>query len=332
MEQKHITLIDTTLRDGLQHEEHYMSLEHRLELLNMLIDAGVKKIEVGSFAHPVYLPQFRQIDDFALMLPQREGVEYTFLALNRQAAERAVRLKAQGAPIHRVLTGQLATSEAYARKNMNRTHEELFREAEELVQMLHEGGIRRVAGNVGTIWGCPIGGKMPLEKAYDFAARLFNMGFDEIEHADTEGTATPEETARYCSEIMRRWPDPSMHVLHIHDVTGMGLASYYAAMKEGICQFEATLGGIGGQPANSMDGSPVRGTGTYYYENGRTGLVSLEDFAAMLARMGYETGVDLDKLVAAGRRTEQLLNRPLDSFVVAASRETEPCSKCECVI
>lgn len=315
---RQIDIIDTTLRDGLQHEEHYMPLEQRLELLNLLLDAGVKKIEVGSFAHSGYLPQFKEIDELALRLPQREGVEYTFLALNRRAAQRAVGLKAQGAPIHRVLTGQLATSASYAKKNMNRTHEELFAEAEELVQMLHEGGIRRVAGNVGTIWGCPIEGRMPLEKAYEFSERLFAMGFDEIEHADTEGTAAPEETARYCAEIMRRWPNPSMHVLHIHDVNGMGLASYYAAMTQGICQFEGTLGGIGGQPANKIDGIPVRGTGEYYYENGRTGLVSLEDFTAMVNRMGYETGVDTAKLIAAGRRAEQMLGRKLDSFVVAA--------------
>ena len=314
-----IVVADTTLRDGLQHEEHYMPLEQRLELAELLIDAGVRKIEAASFAHPGYLPQFREADEFALRLPQRDGVEYTFLALNRRAAERAVALKAQGAPIHRVLTAQLATSASYARKNMNRTHEELFAEAEELVQMLHEGGIEHVAGNVGTIWGCPIEGKMPLEKAFDFTERLFAMGYDEVEHSDTEGTATPDEVARYFAEIMRRWPDPSMHVLHIHDVNGMGMACYYAAMEQGVCQFEGTLGGIGGQPANKIDGIPVRGTGAYYYDHGRTGLVSLEDFTAMANRMGYETGVDTARLVAAGRRAEQLLGRRLDSFLVAAA-------------
>lgn len=316
-----VSVIDTTLRDGLQHEEHYMPLSQRLELLNMLIDAGVKKIEVGSFAHPGYLPQFREIDDFAFMLPQREDVEYTFLALNRRAAERAVKLKAQGAPIHRILTGQLATSASYAKKNMNRTHEELFAEAEELVQMLHEGGIKRVAANVGTVWGCPIEGKMPLEKAYDFSERLFAMGFDEVEHADTEGTATPQDTARYCSEIMRRWPDPARHVLHIHDINGMGLASYYAALSQGICRFECTLGGIGGQPANKIDGKPVRGTGEYYYERGRTGLVSIEDFASMLNRMEYDTGINTAGIIAAGCKAELFLGRKLDSFVVAATKK-----------
>lgn len=318
MSQRQVSIIDTTLRDGLQHEEHYMPLAQRLELLKLLIDAGVTKIEVGSFAHPGYLPQFREIDEFALMLPQRDGVEYTFLALNRRAVERALKLKQQGAPIHRVLTGQIATSASYARKNMNRTHEELFQEARELVQMLHDGGVPRVAANVGTIFGCPIEGKMPLEKAYEFAGKLFDMGFDEVEHSDPDGAAAPDEMAKYCREIMTRWPDPSMHTLHIHDINGMGMASYYVAMEQGIRQFECALGGIGGQPANRMDGAAVKGTGEYYFAHGRTGLVSTEDFAGMLARMHVDTGLDQEKLIAAGRRAEQLLGRTLDSFVVAA--------------
>lgn len=313
-----VSLLDTTLRDGLQHEEHYMPLDQRLKLLEALLDAGVTKVEVGSLAHPGYLPQFREMDQFALMLPQREGVEYTFVALNRRAVERVLTLKERGAPVHRVLTGQLATSASYARKNMNRTHEELFQEAEDLMKLLRGAGIPRIAGNVGTIFGCPIEGKMPLEKAYEFTDRLFELGFDEIEHADTDGTATPDEVSRYCGEVLRRWPDPQKHVLHIHDINGMGMACYYAALDQGIRQFECTLGGIGGQPANQMDGVPVRGTGSYYFSRGRTGLVSTEDFAAMLSRMDCQTGIDPKLILDAGCLLERLLKRPLSSFTVAA--------------
>lgn len=314
-----VSLIDTTLRDGLQHEEHYLPLEERLELVNRLIDAGVKKLEVGSFSHPGYLPQFREIDRFALMLPERDDVEYTFLALNHRAVERAVELKEKGAPIHRVLTGQLATSEAYARKNMNRTQEELFEEAKQSLEFLHAHGIRRVCGNVGTVFGCPIAGEIPLEKAYEFDERLFDMGFDEIEHADTSGDATPDRVAEYFHEVMRRWPDPTMHTLHIHDINGRGLACYYAAYQQGMTQFECALGGVGGQPANRIDGVKIHGTGEYYYTHGRTGLVSLEDFASMAKRMGCDSEVDIDALIRCGARFEAMLGRKLDSFVVAAS-------------
>lgn len=313
-----ICMIDTTLRDGLQHEEQYLSLEYRLELVERLIAAGVTKLEVGSFAHPGYLPQFKEIDKFAMMLPQKKGVEYTFLALNRKAVERAVALKAKGAPIHRVLTGQLATSAAYAKKNMNSTHEKLFAEAKECLELLHAGGIERVCANVGTIFGCPIVGHVPLEQAYIFAQRLFDMGFDEVEHADTSGDATPDQVAEYFGEIMRRWPDPEMHTLHIHDINGMGMACYYAAMEMGVTQFECTLGGIGGQPANRMDGAAIHGTGEYYYTQGHTGLVCAEDFASMVSRMGC-SDIDVDELIRTGARLETMLGRKLNSFAVAAA-------------
>lgn len=314
-----VALIDTTLRDGLQNEEQYLSLEKRLEVVNLLIDAGVKKLEVGSFSHPRYLPQFREIEDFAMMLPRRDDVEYTFLALNRKAVERAVAAKANGAPIDRVLTGQLATSEAYARKNMNRTQEELFAEAKETLDILHKGGITRVCGNVGTVFGCPIAGEIPLERAYEFVERMFDMGFDEVEHADTSGDATPEQVSEYFEHVMRRWPGSERHTLHIHDVNGRGIACYYAAYKQGMTQFECTLGGIGGQPANRMDGVSIHGTGDYYYSEGRTGLVSLEDFAAMMDRMGGLEGVNVGAVIRAGAKMETFLGRKLDSFVVAAA-------------
>ncbi|MGN8895933.1 hypothetical protein [Flavonifractor sp. HCP28S3_F3] len=102
---REVSVLDTTLRDGLQHEERYMSLKNRLRLLDSLVEAGVRKIEVGSFAHPDYLPQFREIETFAMMLPRYENVEYTFLALNRRAVERAIKLKNEGAPIHRIVRG-----------------------------------------------------------------------------------------------------------------------------------------------------------------------------------------------------------------------------------
>ncbi len=316
-----VSILDTTLRDGLQHEEHYMSLPDRYKLLSYLVDAGVKKIEVGSFAHPIYIPQFREIDEFAMTLPSYEGVEYTFLALNRRGVERAIKLKASGAPIHRILTGQIATSASYARKNMNRTQEELFREAAESVRLLHDNGIERVVANVGTIFGCPIEGEMPLEKAYDFVGRLLDMGFDEIEHSDPDGAASPDRMAEYCSELMSRWPNPGIHVLHVHDIHGMGMASYYAALQQGIRQFECTLGRTGGQPANRIDGVPVHGTGEYYFAQGPTGLVSTEDFVNMLHDMGYQTSIDEEKLIWAGCLAEKLFGRKLDSFVVAGQSD-----------
>lgn len=320
---KSVMIYDSTLRDGLQHEERYVSLEQRARLLRSLIDAGIRQVEVGSISHPKYLPQFREIDcflsDVIPGIPCSEDVEFSVVALNGKAVSRVLGLLDKGVRIDRVLTGQIATSEAYARKNMNRSREELLAEAEKSVKLLHQAGIKRVCANVGTIFGCPIQGSVDLGTAYEFTGRLLDMGFDEIEHSDPGGMATPDKVHEYFSNITARWPTTEKHIFHAHDIRGTGMLNYFAAMDEGITHFECALGGTGGQPANRMDGVPVKGTGDYYYDFGRTGLVSTEDFVSILQKSGIETGIDLELLVAAGVEAEQILGRTLDSAVVACS-------------
>ena len=309
-----IEIIDVTLRDGFQHEEHYIPLETKLEMAERLIDAGFKRLEVGSISHVAYVPQFKDVDELLLRLPKRTDVEYTVLALTPKAIERVGGLLDKGAKIDRVLTGQIATSEAYAMKNMRRTHERLFEEAEKNVAALHALGIRKVAGNIGTVFGCPIQGKVPVERAYAFVDRMFDIGFDEIEHSDPDGIATPKDILEYFSVVMERHPDPARHSFHIHDIRGMGMAGYYAAMQAGVRVFDCALGGIGGQVANVLDGVPVKGAGDYYFDARRTGLVSTEDFVTMANGMGIETGIDTEKLYNVGRELETVLGRQLHSF------------------
>ena len=161
---KKVEVMDVTLRDGFQHEEMFVPTEAKLWIANKLIDAGFTKFEVGTFSHIKYVPQFKDIEAVLKGLPKNENVEYTVLALNTKACERTVQALEDGAQIDRVLCGQLATSEAYARKNMNRTHEELFAEAEKNVKFLHDHGVKKVFANIGTIFGCPIQGEVPLER------------------------------------------------------------------------------------------------------------------------------------------------------------------------
>lgn len=309
-----IDVIDVTLRDGIQHEEKFIPTEAKLWIANQLIDAGFRRFEVGTFSHVKYVPQFKDISDVLAGLPQRDDVEYTVLALNTKACERAVDALEKGAQIDRVLCGQLATSEAYARKNMNRTHEQLFQEAEKNVKFLHDHGVKRVFANIGTIFGCPVQGQVPIERAYEFVDRAFSIGFDEIEHSDTEGTATPDRVYEYFAAVMEKYPDKRMHSFHVHDVYGMGMTAYYAAAQAGVATFDCSIGGIGGQVANIVDGVPVKGAGEYYYDNCRTGLVETCDFVSMLNGMGVETGVDAVKCRKLCRMLERILNRRLDSF------------------
>lgn len=311
---KKIDVIDITLRDGLQNEEHFVPLEAKLYIAEMLIKAGFKRIEVGSISHVKYVPQFKDIDELLFALPKDPEVEYTVLALTPKAIERVCDLLKKGAKIDRVITGQIATSEAFAMKNMKRTHEQLFSEAKTNVKLLHDMGVKKVAGNIGTVFGCPIQGKIPIERAYEFVDRMFALGFDEVEHADTDGIATPRDINEYFNVIMSKYPDTNMHSLHSHDIRGMGLASYYAAMQAGITVFNCTLGGIGGQVANFLDGVPVLGVGDNYFNSKRTGLICTEDFVSMLNGMSIETGIDEQKLYSLGRTLEKILGRSLFSF------------------
>ena len=177
---------------------------------------------------------------------------------------------------------------------------------------------------IGTVFGCPIQGKLPLARAYEFVDRMFDIGFDEIEHSDPDGIATPRDIRTYFSVVMERHPDPAKHSFHIHDIRGMGMAGYYAAMQAGVRVFDCALGGIGGQVANVLDGVPVKGAGDYYFDTRRTGLVSTEDFATMVDGMGVRIGLDMEKLYAAGRELEAVLGRQLYSFTSTCREIPQP--------
>lgn len=311
---QNVEVLDVTLRDGFQHEEKFVPTASKLWIANRLIDAGFKRMEIGTFSHVKYVPQFKDILEVLKGLPKNPDIEYTVLALNTKACERVAEALDMGVQIDRVLCGQLATSEAYARKNMNRTHEELFDEAKTNVKFLHDIGIKKVFANIGTIFGCPIQGDVPIEKAYEFVDRAFDIGFDEIEHSDPDGIATPSAVYEYFSRVMKEYPDPKMHSFHVHDIRGMGIASYYAAMETGVMAFDCSMGGIGGQVANIVDNVPVKGTGDYYFESMRTGLVETCDFVTMLNTMGIETGINEKKCYHIENMVERILGRKLDSY------------------
>lgn len=311
---KKVDILDVTLRDGFQNEEIFIPTESKIWIANKLIDAGFKRIEIGTFSHVKYVPQFKDIFELLKALPHDDSVEYTVLALNTRACERVAEALDAGIQIDRVLCSQIATSESYARKNMNRTHEELFAEAEKNVKFLHSIGIKKVFANIGTIFGCPIQGKTSVKTAYEFVDRSFDIGFDEIEHSDPDGIATPSAVYEYFSKVMDKYPDISMHSFHAHDIRGMGIASYYAAMQAGVTAFDCSIGGIGGQVANIVDKVPVKGVGEYYFEQERTGLVETCDFVTMLNEMKIETGIDEKMCYMIEKMVERILGRKLDSY------------------
>ena len=149
-----------------------------------------------------------------------------------------------------------------------------------------------------------------------------DIGADDIEHADHDGSAPPDQVYRYFSMILDAFPDPNLHVAHFHVTRGWGSANVLAALQAGINIFEGTLGGIGGQPANFLDRTPVPGTGAYYYRDPNiVGLVSLEDMCVMLDEMGIDLdGIDVNRVLELGTLMERTVGRRLRSESILNGR------------
>lgn len=321
-----VTLADITVRDGFQHEERFVPTEAKLWVLEELILSGFKRIEVTNFGNPAGMPQFKDADElYKRLFASRKvkhllpDVETTSITIREKAVDRAIAAKKEGHGPDRILF-MVSTSESHHKKNSGLSLEEYWRMCEAQIPKAHDAGIK-VCGTVSTIWGCPIEGPTKLEKAVEFTKRWLSIGADDIEHADHDGSAPPNRVYEYFSMILDAIPDPSKHIAHFHVTRGWGQANILAALLAGITHFESSLGGTGGQPANFVDGTPVAGTGSYYYEDPSiTGLVCTEDTAVMMDEMGIDTGVDIDRLLSTGQMVEKILGRRLRSECAHSGR------------
>ena len=321
-----VVLGDITVRDGFQHEEKTISTRAKLWCVEQLILAGFKRLEVTNLGNPTGMPQFADADRLlqairsSKVVKDKIGeVELTAVTIREKAAERAFESRQKGWGPDRILF-MVSTSEAHHRRNSGLSLEDYWKMCATYIKKAHENGIK-VCGTVSTIWGCPIAGPTELKKAVEFTKRFLDLGADDIEHADHDGSAPPNKVFEYFSMVLKEMPDPKLHVAHFHVTRGWGLANVLAALQAGITHFEATLGGIGGQPANFVDDSPVAGTGKYYYADPNiVGLVSTEDLVVMMDEMGIETGINVEKLLEIGRMMERILGRRLRSECIHTGR------------
>ncbi|MCR4441477.1 MAG: pyruvate carboxyltransferase [Peptococcaceae bacterium] len=323
-----VVLGDITVRDGFQHEEKTIPTNAKLWCLEELILAGFKRLEVTNLGNPKGMPQFADADELFRLVRTSERVkellpevELTAVTIREKAVERAVELKKRGYGPDRILQ-MVSTSRSHMIKNSGLDHKEYWKMTEECIKKAHDAGIK-INGTISTIWGCPIEGPTELDKAIEFTRRYLELGADDIEHADHDGSATPDRVYEYFSRVLDAVPDPKLHIAHFHVTRGWGLANVLAALQAGITHFESTLGGIGGQPANFVDGCPVAGTGEYYYQDPNiVGLVSTEDMVVMMDEMNIETGLDVDRVLKIGRMVEKIVGRPLRSECIRTGRIT----------
>ncbi len=320
-----VTIGDITVRDGFQHLEKFISTEAKKFYLEELIFAGCRNIEVTNLGNPYLMPQFRDAEELLTHLRsdrfkskcQRRGINYddivlTAITIRESAVDRAIDLKQRGIGPDRILM-MVSTEEEHHFANSGTTLPDYWAEAERSIKKCNDAGIM-MCGTVSTIWGSPIGGATDMKDAVEFSKRWLEIGAHDIEHADHDGSASSPDVYRYFSMILDEMPNTDLHIAHFHETKRVASASILATLQAGITNFEATLGGLGGQPANFLDDCPVKGTGDYYYDDPRyVGLTCIEDLLVQVDEMGIEHGYDVDRMLWLGRALEKTTGQRLRS-------------------
>lgn len=317
-----VTLSDLTVRDGFQSETRVIPTDAKLFILHSLIDAGFKEMEVTAFAPPRYQPQFRDWESVLKGLPDRTDVTYSCVTTGKKATQRAFKARDEGYRVDRILLGILPASERLNKVVLGLNYDETWKWIEETVKEAHE---RKMQVNVFLtgIFSPPDPEERHeglMDRAHEFTDRLLDMGVDDIEHPDHLGESSPDRVYSYFTRVFEKHPDPALHIFHIHDARGLGLAGYFAAMQAGVTRFETTIGGLGGWPANFVDGVPVPGLIGLTETARRPGLVCTEDFLVMLDGMDIKSDIDLDKTLELGRMVEKIVGRQLWSFTLGTAK------------
>ncbi len=329
---KKVTIGDITIRDGFQHEEKTISTAAKIFYAEEMILAGCREIELTNLGNPEGIPQFRDAEQVLAYFRgerfrkncERRGIDpaaltFTAVTIREKAVDTAIELRKRGIGPDRILM-MVSTDPEHHYANSGTTLSQYWKEVERCIKKAGDVGIR-MNGTVSTIWGSPITGATRLEDAVEFTKRFLELGAHDIEHADHDGSASPAQVYRYYSMILDAIPHPEVHLAHFHETKRIAPASVLAALQAGICRFEATLGGLGGQPANFLDDCPVRGTGEYYYRDPRyVGLVTMEDLLVMIDEMGIEHGYNVDRVLWLGRQMEKTIGRRLRSEAILNGR------------
>ncbi|MCK7596598.1 hydroxymethylglutaryl-CoA lyase [Microbulbifer sp. CAU 1566] len=289
-----VKIVEVGPRDGLQNEKQPISVDTRVQLINLLSESGLQVIEAGSFVSPKWVPQMAASEEVLAGIQRKPGITYSALTPNMVGYERA---RDAGADEVAVFG---AASESFTRKNINCSIEESLERFRPLVEQARADGIP-VRGYVSCVLGCPYEGDIPAEKVAEVSRALLEMGCYEISLGDTIGVGTPEK-ARYMIETVARQVPLEKLAVHFHDTYGQALANIYAALQVGISVVDSAVAGLGGCP----------------YAKGASGNVASEDVLYMLDGLGIHTGVDLARLAKAGNFISRALGRESGSKVARA--------------
>jgi hydroxymethylglutaryl-CoA lyase len=275
-----VTIEEQGLRDGLQSEKATVPTARKLELVEALVDAGIRRLQVCSFVHPERVPQMADAEAVCAGLVPHPGVLYSGLVLNRRGVERAA---AAGL---RHVAASISASDTHSRKNTGMSLDEAQSRYAEMVQTAKAEGLT-VRGGLQCAFGCRFEGAVDRGVVLDLAKRHLDLEVDELALADSTGMADPRAIQEIAGPLVELAGERPV-ILHLHDTEGKGLANALAAIEVGVTIFDTAFGGMGGCP----------------FIKGATGNIATEDLAAMLAQMGISTGIDVRKVAAVSHAME----------------------------
>ncbi len=289
-----VTICEVGTRDGFQIEPDFIPTELKIEVVDLLADAGLPRIEVTSFVHPKAVPQLRDAEEVMARIRRRPGTRYAALVPNDKGAVRAVDAGVDA--VHTVVSA----SESHNLANVNMTVAESVEKLRAVMQVAERAKVH-VGCGISTSFGCPFEGDVPLSQLESVVRRLVDIGARAIGLADTTGMANPRQVGRTLEHLMPRFPGIEW-TLHTHDTRAMAIPNILAAMECGVTNFDSSIGGLGGCP----------------FAPGASGNVCSEDLVHCLHAMGIATGIDLDRLLAASRRVQEIVGRAVPGQIVKA--------------
>ena len=267
-----ITIVEVSPRDGLQNEAVILSTEAKVSLITQLVDAGARRVEAVSFAHPKLVPAMADAEAVMALVPRRPGVSYAGLVLNRRGLDRALRTGVDE------VNAVVAVTDTFSQRNQNMTTDAAMADALAVIAAAKAAGLFTTL-TLSVVFGCPFEGEVAADRVVALAARAADAGVDELALGDTIGVGVPSQVRSFTARIRELTSTPLRY--HFHNTRNTGFANAFAAVLDGVTVLDSSAGGIGGCP----------------FAPKATGNIATDDLVYLLSRMGYDTGIDLDALL-----------------------------------
>ena len=294
---KKVEIYEVGPREGFQIEDQLIATEDKVNFVNSINQTGISNIEVTSFVNPKLVPNMADAEEFLAKIDRNPNVNYRSVYLNVKGLKRAIE---QNITIDGVVS--ISASDIFAKRNTNKSAEELIGTIPQWVASYQEVGIPVDQFAVMATFGCNFEGVISLDRVMSTLRKAKSIleengeALRKLKLCDTMGWANPEQIKRTVHAIKNEWPEIDI-MLHLHDTRGLGCANAYAALQEGITEFESAIGGLGGCPFAAVKGA--------------AGNIATEDFVFLCESLGIETGVDLGKLLECVEIAEKIVGRDL---------------------